>query len=210
MALRRDRRRIVVASATLSAGALVFVAAEAGPATAATGTTVTSVGECKLGKLLCGLLGAGKGRPAAPPKPSAKPSGRPSAARAPKHRHKPKHANKAAPRSHRQGVVSHPVDLPAPPPAASPEVSSPAPALPDVPDRDPVVVPGSAASPPAEHLGAEPALLVAEPAPDGRPSPPLLVATASGLIGALAALNLSLLFRRREAAERRRPSARHG
>ena len=106
--------------------------------------------------------------------------------------------------------MSHPVDLPAPPPDASPEVSSPAPALPDVPDRDPVVVPGSAASPPAERPVAEPALLVAEPAPDGRPLPPLLVATASGLIGALAALNLSLLFRRREAAEGRRPSARCG
>ncbi|MFB9840657.1 hypothetical protein ACFFNX_51835, partial [Actinoallomurus acaciae] len=132
MALRRGRRRIVVASATLSAGALVFFAAEAGPATAATGTSVDA---CRLGKPLCGLLGAGKGRPATPPKPSAKPSA--------KHRHRPKNANRPAPHPRRRGVVSHPVDLPAPPPDASPEASSPA--LPDVPGRDPVVVPGSTA-----------------------------------------------------------------
>ncbi|GLY91600.1 hypothetical protein [Actinoallomurus iriomotensis] len=197
MALRRDRR-VAVASATLSAGALVFFAAQAGPASAATGRT--TVGECRLGRLLCGLLGAGKGVPGAPPRPSAKPSSRPSAEPPPKHRHKA--AKRPAPRSRHQFAVRRPVDLPAPPAGARPDVSvpesSPAPALPDVPDRDPVVVPRSTASAPAERLAAEPALLVAESAPDGEPLPPLLVATASGLIGALAALNLSLLFRRRD------------
>ncbi|WP_329234568.1 hypothetical protein OG417_28160 [Actinoallomurus sp. NBC_01490] len=290
MALRRDRRRIVVASATLSAGALVFFAAEASPASAATGTATASVGACRLGKRLCGLLGAGKGIAAKPPKSSAGPSSRhspePAAEHKHKHKHKPKSANRPAPRSHHHGTVSHLMNLPTPPANASPAAPTPpaepnpdvsrpptdtspdipappadpvpdqptppadtnpgvsaptagpiphvppppanvrpgvsapkssaAAALPDVPDRDPAVAPGSTANPQAERLAAEPALLVAESAPDGEPLPPLLVATASGLIGALAALNLSLLFRRAVAEEgcrRRRaggPATRRG
>ncbi|GAA4517805.1 hypothetical protein GCM10023191_090980 [Actinoallomurus oryzae] len=303
---------MVVASATLSAGALVFFAAEAAPASAATGTATASVGACKLGKRLCGLLGAGKGISAKPPRSSAGPSSRHSPEPAAEHKHKPKSANRPAPRSHHHGTVSHLVNLPTPPADASPATPAPptepnpsvptpptdtspdvpappadpspdqptppadtnpaaltrpadtnpavsaptadpspdqptpptdtnpavsaptadaiphvptppanarpgvsapgssaAAALPAVPDRDPAVVPGSTADPQAERLAAEPALLVAESAPDGEPLPPLLVATASGLIGALATLNPSLLFRRAVAEEgcRRRRSS---
>jgi hypothetical protein len=68
--------------------------------------------------------------------------------------------------------------------------SSQAPALPDVAGQDPIVSPENGGQ-------APPARLVAESAPDDGDVPPLLVATASGLIGAVAALNLSLLRRRR-------------
>jgi hypothetical protein len=133
MALRRDRRRIVAASATLPAGALVFFAAvagpasaAAGPASAATGTALASVHACRLGKPLCGLLGAGKGVPGAPP--------RSSTGRAPGHRHRPKPANSRVPRSRRHGTVSHLVNPPAPPTDASPDTPAPPTDLsPDVP-----------------------------------------------------------------------------
>jgi hypothetical protein len=191
MALRREPRRIVAASATLSAGALVFFAATTGPASASTGTAGTA--ECKLGKLLCGLLGAGKGTPTTPPptsKPSSRPSSKPSAKPAAKPRPRPR--PKPAPAAH-GGAGDAPLDVPAAPPAgAAPEVpdsSQQVPALPDVADQDPVVVPQSGAGSPAARL-------VAESAPDDRPVPPLLVATASGLVGAVAALNLSMVRRR--------------
>jgi hypothetical protein len=65
------------------------------------------------------------------------------------------------------------------------------PALPDVTDQDPLVVPeaGPGGQSPSTRL-------VADSAPADGTIPPLLVATASGLIGALAALNLSVLRRR--------------
>jgi hypothetical protein len=75
------------------------------------------------------------------------------------------------------------------PDVAVPE-SSQAPALPDVAEQDPVVLPENGSE-------APPARLVADSAPDEGTVPPLLVATASGLIGTVAALNLSLLRRRR-------------
>jgi hypothetical protein len=73
-----------------------------------------------------------------------------------------------------------------------PESSQAVPALPEIAPQDPLVVPESAPS------GQGPAQLVAESAPTGDTVPPALVATASGLIGAVAALNLSVLRRRRE------------
>src|SRR4051794_41904225 len=67
MAVKRDWRRVGAASATLSAGALVFFAAGTGPASAQTPSAASSLNECKLGQLLCGLLGAGAGTPTTPP-----------------------------------------------------------------------------------------------------------------------------------------------
>ena len=60
MGSRRDWRRVGAASATVSAGAVVFFAVGAGPVSAETSTTVRTAGECKLGPLLCSILN-GKG-----------------------------------------------------------------------------------------------------------------------------------------------------
>ncbi|HZE32142.1 MAG TPA: hypothetical protein VE198_11965 [Actinoallomurus sp.] len=196
MALKRDWRRVGAASATLSAGALVFFAAGTGPASAETRTAATGVNECKLGKLLCGLLGAGTGTPATPPKASAstpaKPKPKPSAK--PRPQPKPKPATKPAPPGDGDDSVGVPPPLPVGGGASVPvpESSQEAPALPEIAPQDPLVIPGSA--PTAQG----PAQLVAESAPTGDTVPPALVATASGLIGAVAALNLSVLRRRRE------------
>ena len=197
MALKRDRRRVGAVSATLSAGALVFFAAGTGTASAETPTAVTGVNECKLGKLLCGLLGAGTGTPATPPKATAstpaKPKPKPTAK--PKPKPKPKPATKPAPPANGGGDGS--VGVPPPLPVGGganvpePESSQEEPALPEIAPQDPLVVPGSA--PAAQG----PAQLVAESAPAGDMVPPALVATASGLVGAVAALNLSVLRRRR-------------
>jgi hypothetical protein len=158
---------------------------------------VTGVNECKLGKLLCGLLGAGTGTPATPPKATAstpaKPGPKPTAKSKPKP--KPKPATKPAPPANGDGGGS--VGVPPPLPVGGganvpvPESSQEEPALPEIAPQDPLVVPGSA--PAAQG----PAQLVAESAPAGDMVPPALVATASGLVGAVAALNLSVLRRRR-------------
>jgi hypothetical protein len=196
MALKRDWRRVGAASATLSAGAIVFFAMGTAPASAETPGAVTGVNECKLGKLLCGLLGAGTGTPATPPKASAstpaKPKPKPSAK--PKPKPKPKPAAKPAPPGSGDDSVGVPPPLPVGGGASVPvpESSQEAPALPEIAPQDPLVVPGSAPT------AQEPAQLVAESAPAGDTVPPALVATASGLIGAVAALNLSVRRRRRE------------
>jgi hypothetical protein len=197
MALRRDRRRIGAASATLSAGALVFFAAGTAPASADTRSAATGTTECKLGALLCGLLGAGAGTPATPPKSpsggaSTKPAAKPPAKTAARPKPKPKPAVRPAPAHH--GASSGGAPLPV---GGVPELPVPGsaqtPALPDVADQDPLVLPE--AGPEGQ---APPARLVAESAPAGGDTvPPLLVATASGLVGAIAALNLSMLRRRR-------------
>jgi hypothetical protein len=195
MALKRDWRRVGAASATLSAGALVFFAAGTGPASAAeTRTAVTGVNECKLGKLLCGLLGAGTGTPATPPKTSASTPAKPKPTAKPKPKPKPKPATKPAPPGNGDDSVGVPPPLPVGGDASVPvpESSQAAPALPEIAPQDPLVVPESAPT------GQGPAQLVAESAPTGDPVPPALVATASGLIGAVAALNLSVRRRRRE------------
>jgi hypothetical protein len=195
MALKRDRWRVGAASVTLSAGALVFFAAGTGPASAGTRAVTSGTADCKLGKLLCGLLGAGKGTPAAPPGNAGGTSTKPAAK--PKPKPKPKPAAKPAPAGH-DAPVNGPAEAPAPPPVdVQPDVPVPdsaqVPALPDVAEQDPVVVPEAAPGDPAPS-----ARLVADSAPADGNAPPLLVATASGLIGAVAALNLSLLRRRRE------------
>src|SRR3954469_12416719 len=75
MGSQHDQRRLGTASATISAGTLIFFAAGAGPATAATHTA-----DCKLGTLLCGVLGGGTtSKPTTPTKPttSTKPEPKP-------------------------------------------------------------------------------------------------------------------------------------
>ncbi|GAA4633600.1 hypothetical protein GCM10023196_071770 [Actinoallomurus vinaceus] len=91
------------------------------------------------------------------------------------------------------------MDQPVAPPAAgttgsAPQVAAPqqqGPALPDITSQNPLVYPQD--SPVRQE---QPARLVAASAPEGESVPPLLVATASGLIGAVTALNLSVLNRR--------------
>lgn len=199
MAVRRDRRRVGATSVTLSAGAVVLFTAGTGPASADTRSTASTTQECKLGELLCGLLGAGTGTSTSPtPKssgggtskePSDKPSAKPTA-KTGGARPEPK---PAAPAHRASGGGTTAVPSPA---GGVPDVPVPnsaqTPALPDVTTQDPLVLPEAAPD------GAAPAArLVAQPAPENDTVSPLLVATASGLIGALAALNLSVLRRRR-------------
>ena len=196
MALLRDRRRVSAASVTLSAGALVFFAAGTGPASADTRSAVSGQAECKLGKLLCGLLGGGTGTPAAPPKSSAgtstKPAGKPKPKPKPAVRPAPAHGpSGGSSGSSGGGPAGPPLPVGGVPDVPAPE-SAQTPALPDVTDQDPLVLPE--AGPEGQ---APTARLVAESSPEGETLPPLLVATASGLIGAVAALNLSVLRRRR-------------
>jgi hypothetical protein len=190
MALKRDWRRVSAASATLSAGALVFFVAGTGPASADTRSAVSGQTECKLGKLLCGLLGGGAGTPAAPPKPSVGTSTKPSS----KPKPMPKPAAKPAPAHH--GSSGGSAGAPLPVGGGIPDIPVPdstqTPALPDVTNQDPLVLPE--AGPDGQAPSAR---LVAESSPEGNTVPPLLVATASGLAGAIAALNLSVLRRRR-------------
>jgi hypothetical protein len=193
MALKRDWRRVSAASATLSAGALVFFVAGTGPASADTRSAVSGQTGCKLGKLLCGLLGGGAGTPAAPPKPSGGTSTKPSS----KPKPQPKRAAKPAPAHHGSSGSSAGGSAGAPAPVGGvPDIPVPdstqTPALPDVTNQDPLVLPE--AGPDGQAPSAR---LVAESSPEGTTVPPLLVATASGLIGAIAALNLSVLRRRR-------------
>lgn len=204
MAVRRDWRRVGATSATLSAGAFALFAAGTGPASAntrpAATTSTTTTQECKLGKLLCGILGAGGGTPTSSPppkssgggpstKPSSEPSSTPTARTGGRTRPHPK---PAAPAHHSSGGGTTAV----PPPAGGvPGIPVPnsaqRPELPDVTTQDPLVLPE-----PGLDGQAPAARLVAQPTPENGTVPPLLVATASGLIGALAALNLSVLRRR--------------
>ena len=194
MGLKRDRRRVSAASATLSAGALVFFVAGTGPASAESRSAAGTSG-CPLGKLLCGILGQGDtATPSSPPpkppaggttsKPSSKPKPKPVANPAPAH-----HGSS-------NGQAGGAGGAPAPPAGEVPSIPVPqtaqGPALPDVTDQDPLVVPE--AGPGGESPSTR---LAADSAPADGTIPPLLVATASGLIGALAALNLSVLRRRR-------------
>ena len=194
MASQHDRRRLGTASATISAGTLIFLAAGAGPAMATTHTS-TNATDCKLGDLLCGILGGTtKKKPADTPKPttSTKPKPKPASKPAAKPRPKPAHAPQSA------GGGSH--GLVAPPPLAVPDGTVPQtstsipvpPALPDITAQDPVVMPGQPAPP-----QAEPAHLTASSEPAGETMPPALIAAASGLIGAVTALNISVINRRR-------------
>ncbi len=201
MALRRDRRRISAVSATLSAGALVFFAAGSGPASADTGAAA----ECKLGKLLCGILGGGSSTPATPPpKPSTRGGGTPDQPKT-KPKPAPKPIAKPAPSAHHGAAAGGSGgDSAGGPNGAAPAVPPPArnvpafsipgaaqgPALPDVANQDPLVLP--------EPGGRTAGRLVAESDPAGGTASPILVATASGLIGAVAALNLSVLRRRKQ------------
>lgn len=196
MASRRDWRHVTATSATLSAGALVFFAMGTSPASAGTQPAASASG-CTLGKLLCGVLGqGGSATPSSPPK-----SGGGTTASTPpaKPKPQPKPADRPAP-AHRGSTGSARGAggaAPAIPPAAgAPSYPVPqsaqAPQLPDVSDQDPLVVPGAAPGGPSSKR------LVADSAPQGETIPPLLVATASGLIGAIAALNISVLRRRRE------------
>lgn len=187
MARGRDRGRLGAVSATLSAGTLVFFAAGTTPASAQTRSAAAS--DClPLLKLVCDILGVGGSDPSTPPPKSStpKPSG------APKPKPKPKPAGKApTPARHASGGGGA-----APPAGYAPTIPVPqsaqAPALPNVGNEDPLVLPESA-------LGAESpsARLVADDSPGGETISPLLVATASGLIGAIAALHISVLSGRR-------------
>src|SRR4051812_5414909 len=88
MGSQRDSRRAGAATATGSAGAVLFFAAGVGPASADSRATAGNASECKLGSLICGILGGGgTGTPTAPPssggghssmpKPAPKPTVRP-------------------------------------------------------------------------------------------------------------------------------------
>jgi hypothetical protein len=183
------------ASATVSAGALVFLAAGTGPAQAETRAAVRAGGDCKLGPLLCGILGGGKGKPAAPPKPpsggghSVKPRPHPKPRAAPAH---PRTGGSGSDPGSGQ-AVPQPIAPPAAGagPAATQYPQETPPALPDITSQDPLVFPEAA---PADQ--SPPAHLVAETRPAGDTMPPLLIATAAGISGAVAALNLSMLNRR--------------
>lgn len=194
MAPTRVRGRLGAVSATLSAGTLMFFAMGSAPASAATSRS-SATGDClPLLQLVCDILGHGGSTSSSPPPASgggttSKPSS------APKPKPKPKPEAKPPARAHHasggsaggsEAVPSG--DVPAIP---VPQTAQ-APALPDVTDQDPLVVPeaGPGAEPPSARL-------VADSAPDGETIPPLLVGTASGLIGAIAALNLSVLRHRR-------------
>jgi hypothetical protein len=151
--------------------------------------------ECKLGKLLCGILGGGTGTPTTPPKSGGGTSTKPTS----KPKPKPKPVTKPAPAHHDSGGGGSAGTPVAPPPVeGAPDIPVPnstqTPALPDLTNQDPLVLPEA-----APDGQAPPARLVAESAPEGQGEtvPPLLVATASGLIGAITALNLSVLRRKR-------------
>jgi hypothetical protein len=213
MGSTRDLRRVGAASVTVSAGAVMFFAVGGGPASAATRATAQTASECKLGPILCGLLGGGSGTPTASPtsgggsgKPTTKPATKPEPKPQPKPRADPRPRPASRHSSHsgsRSGLApgggSGSVRRPVAPRAAGghvPQIAAPqqqGPALPDITARDPLVYPQEA---PAGREQPTPARLVAAGDPIGEPVPPLLVATASGLIGAVTALNLSVLGRR--------------
>jgi hypothetical protein len=205
MASKRDRRRIGAATATVFTGAFVFCAAGAGPASAEMSTASADT-ECVLGSLLCGILG-GKKAPAPAPtspgggktKPPPKSSGG-GTSTMPKSKPKPKSKRRIPTRpngggsgSGASGGVS--VPLPFVPPGGvgldtkgAPSAQRASALLPDVTSQDPQVVPETAGR----------ARLVAATDPVGAVAvSPLLVATAAGLGGAVAAFNVSVLHHRR-------------
>lgn len=197
----RGRRARRVGAGTVVAGAFVFLTVSAGPAVAATSAGQTSH-TCHLGFLLCTLLGQGASTPA--PEPTPTPTPKPSGGSSTKPTPKPERPSKpAAPgrRAHARPHVTAPrAVLPYSAPAsilggAAPTLSLPAPAtLPDLTSQDPRIAPD-----PIPDI--EPARLAAATSPRGSGIPAPLVATASGVIGALAAFNASALSRR----YRRRP-----
>lgn len=211
MGSRRDRWRVGAASATVSAGAVVFFAVGAGPASAETSSTAGKTGECKLGPLLCSILNGGKGSPSSPPKSSGGSSSKPTSK--PKPRPKPQSKPRSKPASGHSshsgsgsggsaggaggsGAVNGPIAPPAGSAGNVPEVAAPqqqGPALPDIVGRDPLVYPQESPAGPNQATSAR---LMAAGDPESDSVPPLLVATASGLVGAVTALNLSVLGRR--------------
>ncbi|MFL6053454.1 MAG: hypothetical protein ACJ72W_11130 [Actinoallomurus sp.] len=208
MGSRRDWRRVGAASATVSAGAVVFFAVGAGPASADSRATVRTAGECKLGTLLCSVLGGGTGTPTNPPKSGGsgskpKPQPKPKVKTRPTSGHSPRSGSGSGSGSggsgsgSGSGSVSGPIAPPAGGSAGNaPQVAAPqqqGPALPDIVSQDPLVYPQDS---PVGQEQTTPARLVAASDPEGGSVPPLLVATASGLVGAVTALNLSVLGRR--------------
>jgi hypothetical protein len=208
MGSRRDWRRVGAASATVSAGAVVFFAVGAGPASADSRATVRTAGECKLGTLLCSILGGGTGTPTNPPKggsgstkPKSQPKPKPKPSSGSGGSHHSGSGSGSGSGGSGSGSGSGSVSGPIAPPAGGsagnvPQVASPqqqGPALPDIVSQDPIVYPQAV---PAGQEPTTPARLVAASDPETGSVPPLLVATASGLVGAVTALNLSVLGRR--------------
>jgi hypothetical protein len=195
MASKRDRRRIGAAMATVFTGAFVFGVAGAGPVSAATSAGRTGSG-CVLGGLLCGILGGGKSTPAPPPKSPG--GGKPGGGKA-KPTPPPKSSGggtsaKPKPKSGSSG--GGPVPQPFAPAGlgfttkGAPSPQQTPPLLPDVTSQNPQVVP--------EAADRTRARLVAATDPVGSAAvSPLLVATASGLGGVVAAFNVSALNHRR-------------
>jgi hypothetical protein len=210
MGSRRDWRRVGAASATVSAGAVVFFAVGTGPASADSRATVRTAGECKLGTLLCSVLGGGTGTSTNPPKsggssstkpkpktqpiPKANPKSKPASGNSP---HSGSGSSGGSGSSSGSGSVGGPIAPPAGGSAGNaPQVALPqqqGPALPDIVSQDPIVYPQGS---PVGQEQTTPARLAAASRPEGGSVPPLLVATASGLVGAVTALNLSVLGRR--------------
>lgn len=193
------RRRVGAASATVSAGAVAFFAFGTGPAAAQTRSAQAGA-DCKLGTLLCGILGGAGGAPSTPPATGGSSTApKPKTTAQPKPATRPKPAPAPARHSGSTGGAAGPaVRPPSGPggngPAVPVPLDRPTPVLPDVTAQDPVVFPE-----PSPGGRPAPARLVAagdEQSPSGT-IPPLLVATASGLAGAVAALNMSMLKRRR-------------
>lgn len=199
------RRRVGAASATVSAGAVAFLAFGTGPAAAQTLSAPAQPAQagtdCRLGTLLCGILGGAGSTPSTPPAPGGggTTAPKPKTTAAPKAPARPKPApaparhsgstGGTAPRSAVRppaGTVGGGAAMPVP-------LDRPTPVLPDVTAQDPVVFPE-----PSQPAGQPArARLVAAGDEQSGTIPPLLVATASGLAGAVAALNMSMLKRRR-------------
>lgn len=183
-------------TATVIFGAFAFFVAGAAPASAAISTGHTSA-DCNLGVLLCDILGGGNAKPTPPPKPSGggtptKPAPHPGHA-VPAHVQPPGHSGSGTNPGSSGPQVPQPFAPPASglgpaTPLASPQQTSPA--LPDITSQDPQVLPETAPG------GLTPARLVAATGLAGNTIPAPLIATASGLIGAVAAFNVSALNRR--------------
>jgi hypothetical protein len=186
MASKRDWRRMSVA--TIFAGAFVSLVAGASPASA--GTSAVTASDCKLGSLVCSILGGGNGKSVTPPKSSG-------GGTSTKPKPDPKQAAPAQPQDGGSGSGSSGSQAPQPfalsasglGPAAPRASSQQAPpVLPDVMPQNPQVLPETA--PFGQLTRARP---VAATEAAGSTMPPLLVATASGLVGAVAALNVSVV-----------------
>lgn len=190
MRATREWRRLGAASATLSAGALVFFAG-AGPAYAAASPS-PKAGKCKLGPL-CSILDGGQGHPAKPPSnPKPKPKPKPVKPAAPKH-HASTHGSSHSHTSSSSSTSSTP-NLPHTSsrqrPQVAPQARDQSPALPDISPQAPAVFPQAA----PERQQAQ--LMASDSPAVTNQTSPLVVATASGAVGFVAALNLSVLNRR--------------